>query len=105
VGRFIEKIKTGKADSIKRMKLYRYPERVYNEISAAGYEKDALLREKDIRFFDQYHYLVTDIVEDAINYSCNGMIPYIGPLQAESRYPGDGYTKIFNIPSFVNDLN
>ncbi|MDD5567610.1 MAG: methyltransferase domain-containing protein [Candidatus Omnitrophica bacterium] len=64
----MEKIKTGKADSIKRMKLYRYPERVYNEISAAGYGKDALLKEKDIRLFDQYHYLGTDVVEDAINF-------------------------------------
>jgi len=64
----MEKIKTGEADSIKRMKLYRYPERVYNEISAAGYGKDALLKEKDIRLFDQYHYLGTDVVEDAINF-------------------------------------
>jgi len=53
---------------IKRMKLYCHPERVYNEINAAGYGKDALLREKDIRFFDQYHYLGTDAVDDAIDF-------------------------------------
>lgn len=53
---------------IKRMKLYRHPERVYNEISAAGHEKEALLKEEDIRLFDQYHYLGTDAVDDAIGY-------------------------------------
>jgi len=58
---------------IKRMKLYRYPERVYNEINAAGYGKDVLLKEKDIRCFDQYHYLGTDVVDDAIN--CLGVGP------------------------------
>ncbi|MDD5116534.1 MAG: methyltransferase domain-containing protein [Candidatus Omnitrophica bacterium] len=52
---------------IKRMKLYRHPERVYNEINAVGHEEDALLKEKDIRSFDQYHYLGTDAVDDAID--------------------------------------
>ncbi|MDD3344813.1 MAG: methyltransferase domain-containing protein [Candidatus Omnitrophica bacterium] len=62
----MEKDKTGKGNGIKRMKLYRHPERVYNEISAAGYGNDAPLKEEDIRLFDQYHYLGTDTVDDAI---------------------------------------
>jgi cyclopropane fatty-acyl-phospholipid synthase-like methyltransferase len=51
---------------IKRMKLYRHPERVYREISAAGYGQDTLLKEEDIRLFDQYHYLGTEAVDEAI---------------------------------------
>jgi len=54
------------ANNIKGMKLYRHPERIYNEIDVAGYKKDALLKEKDITSFDQYHYLGTDAVDDAI---------------------------------------
>ncbi|MBP7836299.1 MAG: methyltransferase domain-containing protein [Candidatus Omnitrophica bacterium] len=51
---------------IKRMKLYRHPERIYNEITAAGYQKDDRLKEQDIASFDQYHYLGIDAIEDAI---------------------------------------
>ncbi|MDD5539953.1 MAG: methyltransferase domain-containing protein [Candidatus Marinimicrobia bacterium] len=53
-------------NNIKRMKLYRHPERIYNEINAAGYKNGALLKEGDIASFDQYHYLGTDAVDDAI---------------------------------------
>ena len=53
--------------NIKRMKLYRYPERIYREMDAAGYKKDAPLKAKDLASFDQYHYLGTDAVDDAIN--------------------------------------
>lgn len=53
--------------NIKRMKLYRHPERIYDDLTAAGHEKDAPLKAEDVVFFDQYHYLGTDAVDDAIN--------------------------------------
>lgn len=59
--------KPGSMNGIKRMKLYRHPERIYNDIAAAGYKKGALLQEKDIAAFDQYHYLGTGAVDDAIS--------------------------------------
>jgi len=51
---------------IKTMKLYRHPERIYNELDAIGYKKDFPLKVEDITPFDQYHYLGTDAVDDAI---------------------------------------
>jgi hypothetical protein len=48
------------------MKLYRHPERIYNEIDTAGHKKCAPLKEENILSFDQYHYLGTDAVDDAI---------------------------------------
>jgi len=52
--------------NIKTMKLYRHPERIYSELDAAGYKRDVPLRIEDISLFDQYHYLGTDAVDDAI---------------------------------------
>ncbi|MFA5167851.1 MAG: methyltransferase domain-containing protein [Candidatus Omnitrophota bacterium] len=54
-------------DPIKRMKMYRHPERIYREIDAAGYKRDAPLKAKDLASFDQYHYFSTDAVDDAID--------------------------------------
>ena len=53
-------------ENIKRMKLYRHPERIYNELDAIGYKKGIQLKEGDISPFDQYHYLGTDAIDDAI---------------------------------------
>ena len=52
--------------NIKTMKLYRHPERIYNELNAAGYENDIPLKVEDISLFDQYHYFGTDAVDAAI---------------------------------------
>lgn len=52
--------------NIKTMKLYRHPERIYSELDAAGYKRDVPLKIEDISLFDQYHYLGTDAVDDAI---------------------------------------
>ena len=52
--------------NIKSMKLYRHPERIYNELDAAGYKKGLPLKVKDLSSFDQYHYFGTDAVDDAI---------------------------------------
>lgn len=51
---------------IKRMKLYRHPERIYNELDAIGYKKDASLKVGDLVLFDQYHYLGTVAIDEAI---------------------------------------
>ncbi|MDD5527055.1 MAG: hypothetical protein PHE11_06615, partial [Candidatus Omnitrophica bacterium] len=55
------------ADSIKRMKLYRHPERVYNDLRSAGFQESGLLKEKDMSYFDQYHYFGTDALDEAID--------------------------------------
>ena len=52
--------------NIKTMKLYRHPERIYNELNAIGYKRDIPLKVEDISLLDQYHYLGTDAVDDAI---------------------------------------
>ncbi len=52
---------------IKRMNLYHKPQRIYNELEARGLNKDAPLNVHDLSSFDQYHYLGTDSVDDAIN--------------------------------------
>ncbi len=53
--------------NIKTMKLYRHPERIYNEFDVVGYKKDIPLRVDDISPFDQYHYMGIDAVDDAIH--------------------------------------
>lgn len=53
-------------DNINRMKLYHHPDRVYNELNARGYDKGKL-SVQDLSSFDQYHYLGTDAVDEAIN--------------------------------------
>jgi cyclopropane fatty-acyl-phospholipid synthase-like methyltransferase len=52
--------------NIKRMKLYHHPDRIYNELNATGHDKDDTLTVQDLSSFDQYHYLGTDAVDDAI---------------------------------------
>jgi cyclopropane fatty-acyl-phospholipid synthase-like methyltransferase len=51
---------------IKKMKLYRHPERVYDDLKAVGYKEDGRLKAEDVAPFDQYHYLGTEAVDDAI---------------------------------------
>ncbi|MDD5427612.1 MAG: methyltransferase domain-containing protein [Candidatus Omnitrophica bacterium] len=53
--------------NIKKMKLYRHPERIYNELNAIGYKDGAPLKAADISPFDQYHYFGTDAIDDAIS--------------------------------------
>ena len=48
------------------MKLYQYPERIYNDLKALGIEEDSMLTVKQLANFDQYHYFGTDAVDDAI---------------------------------------
>jgi cyclopropane fatty-acyl-phospholipid synthase-like methyltransferase len=50
---------------IKRMKLYHHPHRIYNELNACGFDKDNLSVEI-LSSFDQYHYMGTDSVDEAI---------------------------------------
>ncbi|MCF6269925.1 MAG: methyltransferase domain-containing protein [Melioribacteraceae bacterium] len=52
--------------NIKRMKLYHHPERIYNELGIAGLKKDVTLKIEDISQYDQYHYLGTESVDEAI---------------------------------------
>ncbi|MFA5403048.1 MAG: methyltransferase domain-containing protein [Candidatus Omnitrophota bacterium] len=52
--------------NIKRMKLYRHPERIYNELDATGYKEGIPLKAADLSPFDQYHYLGTDAIDEAI---------------------------------------
>ena len=49
------------------MKLYRHPERIFNELEANGHGGDSPLRVEEMTFFDQYHYLGTDAVDNAIH--------------------------------------
>ncbi|MDD2703119.1 MAG: methyltransferase domain-containing protein [Candidatus Omnitrophica bacterium] len=52
--------------NIKKMKLYRHPGRIYDDLKAAGYEDGAPLKVQDLIPFDQYHYLGTEAVDSAI---------------------------------------
>ena len=54
-------------ENIKTMKLYRHPERIYNELEANGHRRGSSLKVKDMTLFDQYHYLGTDAVDNAIH--------------------------------------
>ena len=59
--------KVSNMSNIKKMKLYRHPERIYDDLNAVGYKKDAPLKAGDLASFDQYHYLGTEAVDDAIS--------------------------------------
>ena len=52
---------------IKTMKLYRSPERIFNELKALGIADEAPLKVEQLIPFDQYHYLGTDAVDEAID--------------------------------------
>lgn len=58
--------KVSNPENIKTMKLYRHPERIYNELDALGYKSGVSLKTGDLSSFDQYHYLGTDAIDDAI---------------------------------------
>ena len=51
---------------IKSMKLYHQVERVFNELEALGYEPNDPIDVQKLTAFDQYHYLGTDAVDEAI---------------------------------------
>ncbi len=53
------------APSIKSMKLYGQVERIYNDLTAAGFADDDPLTVADLSAFDQYHYFGTQAVNDA----------------------------------------
>jgi cyclopropane fatty-acyl-phospholipid synthase-like methyltransferase len=53
--------------NIKRMKLYHNPDRIFNELNSRGYNRDFNLKVQDLCSFDQYHYLGTDAIDNAIN--------------------------------------
>ncbi|MGH6875385.1 MAG: SAM-dependent methyltransferase, partial [Aestuariivirgaceae bacterium] len=48
------------------MKLYDQVERINNELAALGLGADAALNVEDLTAFDQYHYLGTSAVDQAI---------------------------------------
>ena len=51
---------------IKRMKLYRQVDRVLNELAARGVEPNAPIAADQLAPFDQYHYLGTEAVDEAV---------------------------------------
>ncbi|HPM42510.1 MAG TPA: methyltransferase domain-containing protein [Candidatus Omnitrophota bacterium] len=53
--------------NIKKMKLYRHPDRIFSELGALGYKDGMPLKPEEVARFDQYHYFGTDAVDDAIN--------------------------------------
>ena len=55
------------SEDIKTMKLYHRPDRVYNELKALGIKENEPLTVDKLAQFDQYHYLGTEAVDDAIN--------------------------------------
>jgi len=55
------------AKDIKTMKLYHSPDRIFNELKALGIADDAPLSVEQLVPFDQYHYLGTDAVDEAID--------------------------------------
>jgi cyclopropane fatty-acyl-phospholipid synthase-like methyltransferase len=54
-------------DNIKTMKLYNQVDRVFNELHALGIEADDPVEVGTLSAFDQYHYLGTDAVDEAID--------------------------------------
>ncbi len=48
------------------MKLYNQPERIFNEIGIGGLKKESSLKIEDVSKLDQYHYLGTESVDEAI---------------------------------------
>ena len=52
---------------MKTMKLYDQVERINNELEALGLGADAPLKVDDLTAFDQYHYLGTSAVDQAID--------------------------------------
>lgn len=59
-------INGGYMKNIKRMKLYHHPERIYNELKTTENDRDGTLKVQDLSAFDQYHYLGTSAVDDAL---------------------------------------
>ena len=53
-------------ENIKTMKLYNQPERIFNEIGIGGLKKGSPLKIEDVSKLDQYHYLGTESVDEAI---------------------------------------
>lgn len=53
--------------TIKTMKLYRHPERIYTDLEQHGYEQGNKLSQELLSNFDQYHYFGTQSVDDAIS--------------------------------------
>lgn len=53
-------------EQIKSMKLYHQVDRVYNELQALGYGPTDSIDVEKLALFDQYHYLGTEAVDEAI---------------------------------------
>ena len=53
-------------DQIKTMKLYHQVDRVFNELEALGYGPNDRVDIDKLTAFDQYHYLGTEAVDEAI---------------------------------------
>jgi len=53
-------------ENIKTMKLYNHPERIFNEIGIGGIKKGSPLKIEEVSKLDQYHYLGTESVDEAI---------------------------------------
>lgn len=53
-------------DNIKTMKLYHQVDRVFNELTAMGVGENDFVDVEQLCQFDQYHYLGTDAVDEAV---------------------------------------
>lgn len=75
---------SGKA--IKTMKLYHQVERVFNELRALGIAPDAPIDVRQLVAFDQYHYLGTEAVDEAVRRL--GLAPGLHVLEVGSGIGG-----------------
>ncbi len=75
---------------IKSMKLYHQVERVLNDIAAAGHGPDDPLDHAELSAFDQYHYLGTDAVDEAVRRlglgSGHDVVEFGGGIGGPSRH-------------------
>ncbi len=71
---------------IKTMKLYHQVERVFNELRALGVAGDAPIDVQQLVAFDQYHYLGTEAVDEAVRRL--GLTPELNVLEVGSGIGG-----------------
>jgi cyclopropane fatty-acyl-phospholipid synthase-like methyltransferase len=57
---------TDDARALKSVKLYFQVERIFNELRARGLDDNSPIRIEDLLPFDQYHYLGTETIDEAI---------------------------------------
>jgi cyclopropane fatty-acyl-phospholipid synthase-like methyltransferase len=65
-GAMIQRGSAPPGSDIKRMKLYRQVERVFNELAALGIGVDDRIEVDQLADFDQYHYFGNEAVDEAV---------------------------------------